>query len=152
MDKPIRSYRSAGGVVLDRSGRVLLIERTVDGGHEIRLPKGHIDPGEDPQDAARREVCEETGYCDVRIVQDLGWATVSFETSQERVVRDERYYLMVLRSDRRQPPQFQTDREALYRNRWAGGFDLAEALLTFEGEKAAVRRARAAAPAGPAQF
>jgi 8-oxo-dGTP pyrophosphatase MutT (NUDIX family) len=146
MDGLLRAYQSAGGVVVDSHGRVLLIERTIAGVHEIRLPKGHIDPGEAPEDAARREVCEETGYCDVQILRDLGWATISFETAQTRVVRDERYYLMALGSDRRQPPQFQTAQEALYSNRWASSFDQAEALLSFEGEKAVVRRACAAMP------
>lgn len=144
MDKPLRSYQAAGGVVVDSRGQVLLIERTVDGVHEIRLPKGHIDPGETPEDAARREVCEETGYCDVQITHDLGWTTISFETAQNRVVRDERYYLMVLGSGRRQPPQFQTAQEALYSNRWASNFDEAETLLTFAGEQAVVHQARAA--------
>lgn len=144
MDKPLRAYRSAGGVVLDDAGQVLLIERTVDGVHEIRLPKGHIDPGEAPEAAARREVCEETGYCDVRIVQNLGWATVSFETREARVVREECYYLMALSSDCCQQPQFQTAQEALYSNRWASGFDQAEALLTFQAEKAVIDRARTA--------
>lgn len=142
MEKRLRTYQSAGGVVVDSRGHVLLIERTINGVHEVRLPKGHIDPGETPEDAARREVCEETGYCDVAIVRDLGWATIAFETHAERVVRDERYYLMGLRSSRCQPPQFQSSQEALYRNRWASGLDEAEALLTFEGEKAFVRKAR----------
>jgi 8-oxo-dGTP pyrophosphatase MutT (NUDIX family) len=146
MDKPLRAYQAAGGVVVDSLGRVLLIERTINGEHEIRLPKGHIDPGEAPEAAARREVCEETGYCDVQILRDLGWATIAFETSQTRVVREERYYLMALGSHRRQLPQFQTVDEALYSNRWVSSFDEAEALLTFEGEQAVVRRARAAAP------
>lgn len=145
-EKPLRTYQAAGGVVLDDSGRVLLIERMIDGVHEIRLPKGHIDPGEAPEVAARREVCEETGYCDVAIVHDLGWSAIDFETAQERVARTERYYLMALRSDRQLPPQFQTEREALYRNRWAGSLAEAEALLTFEGEKAVVRRALMAWP------
>ena len=145
MDKPLRAYQAAGGVVVDSRGRVLLIERTIDGVHEIRLPKGHIDPGEAPVDAACREVCEETGYCDVQILRDLGWATISFEKAQTRVVRNERYYLMALRSDHRQPPQFQTAEEALYSNRWANSFDEAEALLTFEGEQAVVRQARSMA-------
>jgi 8-oxo-dGTP pyrophosphatase MutT (NUDIX family) len=144
MDKPLRTYQAAGGVVVDPLGRVLLIERTINGAHEIRLPKGHIDPGEAPEAAARREVCEETGYCDVQILRDLGWSTVAFETSQARVVRDERYYVMTLGSHRRQLPQFQTAQEALYSNRWASSFYEAEALLTFEGEKAVVRQARAA--------
>ncbi len=144
MDKPLRTYQSAGGVVIDAHGRVLLIERTVDGVHEIRLPKGHIDPGETPEAAALREVCEETGYCDLRIERDLGSARVEFETAEARVLRDERYYVMRLESDRRQPPHFQSEREALFANHWAAGMAEAEALLTFEAEKAVLRRTAAA--------
>lgn len=147
MEKPLSKYQAAGGLVIDDAGRLLLIERTVNGVHEVRLPKGHIDPGETPEAAACREVCEETGYCAVQIVRDLGWATVAFETAQAHVVRDERYYLMKLASDHSQPPQFQTPQEALFSNRWVDGFDQAEALLTFEAERAVARRARAALPA-----
>jgi 8-oxo-dGTP pyrophosphatase MutT (NUDIX family) len=149
MSKPLRTYRSAGGVVTDGAGRVLLIERTIKGVHEIRLPKGHIDPGETPEDAGLREVCEETGYCDLAIVQDLGWRVVSFETNRERVTRDERYYLMALRSERTQPPQFHNEKEALFRNRWANSFDDAAALLTFDQEQAVVRQAHEAARSLP---
>lgn len=141
MNKLLRTYQSAGGLVIDDAGRVLLIERTLNSTHEIRLPKGHIDPGETPEGAALREVCEETGYCDLQIVRDLGWAEVSFETSREIVHRDERYFVMALRSERCQAPHFQTEQEALYCNRWAASLDEAEALLTFDGEKAVIRRA-----------
>jgi len=62
-------------VVLDAQGRVLLLERDVerDGRlvHEVRLPKGHIEPGEDDRSAALREVCEESGYCDLDVLADL---------------------------------------------------------------------------------
>ena len=142
MNKPLRSYRSAGGVVIDAGGRVLLIERTIEGVYEIRLPKGHIDPGETPEAAGLREVCEETGYCDLAIVQDLGWSSVSFETARSRVTRDERYFLMTLRSERTQPPQFHNEREALFRNRWVSSFDEAATLLTFDQEQAVVRQAQ----------
>lgn len=41
--------------------------------NDISLPKGHIDPGEDSQQAALREVLEETGL-ECQIVGDL-WVT-----------------------------------------------------------------------------
>ncbi|MFC7483180.1 NUDIX domain-containing protein [Luedemannella flava] len=50
---------SACAVVLDEDGRVLL-ERRADTG-TWALPAGAIDPGEQPADAAVREVYEETG-------------------------------------------------------------------------------------------
>ncbi len=144
MDKPLRTYRSAGGVVIDPAGRVLLIERVVDGQHEVRLPKGHIEAGETDEVAALREVCEETGYCDLEIVADLGWREVVFEYKGRTVVRHERYYLMQLASQHRQAPQFASEREALFRNRWAVNFAEATEALTFAAERDAMHRAEEA--------
>lgn len=138
--KPVH-YVAAGGVVVDLSGRVLLIERTVEGQYEVRLPKGHIEPDERPELAALREVCEETGYCELRVVADLGWRQVRFDYHNRAVTRDERYYLMELVNDRPQPPRFASEREALFHNRWAASFDEAIHSLTFEAERDAARRA-----------
>ncbi len=54
---------SAGGVVV-RDGHVVVIvptRRAADGSRVLALPKGHVDPGEAPLEAATREVREETG-------------------------------------------------------------------------------------------
>lgn len=144
VEKPLIHYQAAGGVVIDSSGQVLLIERIVDGVREIRLPKGHIEPGESPEAAACREVCEETGYCDLEIRLDLGWRTVEFDRVEATVVRDERYYLMALTSDRRQAPQFASEREALFHSLWVEDFEAAALHLTFGAEKDVVQRAQAA--------
>ena len=151
MANNVIEYQAAGGVVFDSDERVLLIERTVDGQHEIRLPKGHIDPGETAEAAARREVCEETGYCDLDLLADLGWQTTQFVYQQKQVRREERYYVMRLASDRVQPAKFSSKREALFSNLWAANLDQAETLLTFEAEKAVASKARAALPASPFQ-
>jgi 8-oxo-dGTP pyrophosphatase MutT (NUDIX family) len=54
---------SAGGVVV-RDGEVVVIvptRRAADGSRVLALPKGHVDSGETPIEAAMREVREETG-------------------------------------------------------------------------------------------
>jgi 8-oxo-dGTP pyrophosphatase MutT (NUDIX family) len=50
---------TAAGVVLDAGGRVLLGRRADTG--NWGLPGGIVDPGEEPADAAVREIYEETG-------------------------------------------------------------------------------------------
>ena len=91
-------YQAAGGVIV-RDGKMLLLDRPRLG--QVRLPKGHVEPGESPRQTALREVREEAGYADLDIVADLGTQTSHFVLpDQDReVTREEIYFLMRLRSD-----------------------------------------------------
>ena len=65
---------SAGGVVVNHLGETIVIvptRRAADGSKVLALPKGHPDAGESPQDAALREVREETGV-QAEVVGPLG--------------------------------------------------------------------------------
>lgn len=141
-----KHYRAAGGVVLDEHGRVLLIERDVkrEGRlvHEIRLPKGHVDEGETDKEAALREVCEESGYCSLEVVADLGEHRTEYDFKSRHYIRDERYFLMRLISREWRCPNVDPDsEEALFSVRWAKDLADAEHLLTYESEKLFARRA-----------
>ena len=61
--------RSAGGVVLNGKGQVLVVNQR---GRSWSLPKGHIEEGEDPLSAARREIYEESGIRELQLVRFLG--------------------------------------------------------------------------------
>src|SRR5688500_271755 len=52
-------WTSAGGVVLDARGRIALVRER--GRTGWTLPKGRLEPGETLEEAALREVREETG-------------------------------------------------------------------------------------------
>jgi 8-oxo-dGTP pyrophosphatase MutT (NUDIX family) len=60
---------SAGGVVLDAEGRVLLVSQH---GTSWSLPKGHVEEGEDFLEAARREIYEESGVRELELLRPLG--------------------------------------------------------------------------------
>jgi 8-oxo-dGTP pyrophosphatase MutT (NUDIX family) len=145
-----REYRAAGGVLFDSAGRVLLIERDVMRGencvHEVRLPKGHVEPGETDAAAALREVCEETGYCATEIVTDLGEATTEFVLDDTLVRRQEHYYLMRPLDPTPGSPHFDspTADEARFRVHWVNGAAEAEDRLTYDSERAFMARARSA--------
>jgi 8-oxo-dGTP pyrophosphatase MutT (NUDIX family) len=141
MNKPV-TYHAAGGVVMRENGAQILV-LTRAGRNDVRLPKGHIEPGETVEQAAIREVQEETGYADVAIVADLGSLTHTFYDflKDREVTRTESYFLMHLTSER-DYKGLRLDHENFVR-RWVRR-DEAERLLTYDSEREFIRRARRA--------
>jgi 8-oxo-dGTP pyrophosphatase MutT (NUDIX family) len=68
---------AAGGLVKHSSGKYLFIEKK----GKLDLPKGHIEPGEEPEACAIREVQEECGINGHKIVKTLppSYHTYSWE-------------------------------------------------------------------------
>jgi 8-oxo-dGTP pyrophosphatase MutT (NUDIX family) len=89
---------SAGGLVLDMAGEVpqgALIGRTDRQGRLLwSLPKGHIEAGETAEQAAVREVEEETGIAG-RIVGELGTIDFWFVADGRRIHKTVRHFLMM---------------------------------------------------------
>jgi 8-oxo-dGTP pyrophosphatase MutT (NUDIX family) len=90
---PILEF-SAGGLVVDENGRVLLIRaRDLRGRPVWTLPKGTLAPGETSMAAALREVQEETGYrCE--LVRELEPITYWFQRGGRRIKKTVRWFLM----------------------------------------------------------
>jgi len=65
--KTQKQVACAGGIVLYMD-QVLLIRQN---GNSWSLPKGHVDPGETLETAARREIQEESGVSDIRVIKAL---------------------------------------------------------------------------------
>lgn len=145
VQRPIRQYTSAGGVVVSSSGeRVLVLLRPKRLGPsalpEVRLPKGHIEPGESPSQAAIREVREEAGLDGLTVLASLGQQTVEFDWKGYHYIRDESYFLLGVSPDTQAG-----ETEAQFERLWLP-WDEALAQLTFEAEKEWVRRAQEAWP------
>jgi 8-oxo-dGTP diphosphatase len=112
---------AAGGVV-ERDGRVLLVHRPRY--DDWTFPKGKLDPGESFEDAALREVEEETG---VRCSLGRELASTRYEVNgRPKLVR---YWLMTPRAELEFTPNEETDGL-----RWVTP-DEARALLTYDRDR-----------------
>lgn len=67
----MKNSQSAGGVVVGPDKRILVVKQF---GRYLSysLPKGHIEPGEDPLKTAIREVFEEGGILHPKLIKSLG--------------------------------------------------------------------------------
>jgi 8-oxo-dGTP diphosphatase len=116
---------AAGGVV-ERDGRVLLVHRPRY--DDWTFPKGKLDPGESFEDAALREVEEETG---VRCSLGRELASTRYEVNgRPKLVR---YWLMTPRAELEFTPNEETDGL-----RWVTP-DEARALLTYDRDRDVLR-------------
>jgi 8-oxo-dGTP diphosphatase len=128
--KQYSSEYSAGGVVYRPDGKsfdVAIIYRTRH--DDWSIPKGHIEAGETREQAALREIKEETGL-DVRIIRPLGEAVYFFRKKGGDVVRKTVYhYLMEALTTELGQPNWEVT-EA----RWVP-INEAQGLLSYEKDR-----------------
>lgn len=89
--KSLYNYiKAGGGLVLDPYGKVLLIFRR----GVWDLPKGKQDPGETLAETAVREVMEETGLTNLKLIERLGNGYHCYMMSKQKTLKRTRWYLM----------------------------------------------------------
>ena len=64
-------YRKNVGIVVCKKGKVLLCARADSKGLEWQFPQGGIEEDEDIIDAAKRELYEETGITNIRLINKM---------------------------------------------------------------------------------
>ncbi|OGS37962.1 MAG: hypothetical protein A3J82_02080 [Elusimicrobia bacterium RIFOXYA2_FULL_69_6] len=123
----MRKEVSAGGLVV-RDGKALLVKvENLEGEVRWTFPKGHLEAGEGPRQAALREVEEETGWA-CRIQRPLTTARYRFLRDGREVSKQVRWYLMtpLRRTGSRDP-------EEILAVRWAG-LDAARKLISYPSD------------------
>lgn len=86
---------TAGGVIF-RRGRdgkleILLIQ---DAKNRWTIPKGHVEPNEEPKQTAEREIREETGLQDMKVHNWLGKVSFRYRRGQTLVLMTMHIYLV----------------------------------------------------------
>jgi 8-oxo-dGTP pyrophosphatase MutT (NUDIX family) len=136
---PSEQEVSAGGVVV-RDGEVLVIvptRRGAQGQKVLALPKGHVDPGETPEQTAAREVREETGV-EAELIEKLGEVRYFYQRAGMRVFKRVSFFLFAYRGG-----SVDDHDDEVEEVRW---MPLREAMaaLSYEGERSMVARALSA--------
>lgn len=98
---------AAGGLVTNRKGAVLFIFRR----KHWDLPKGKIDPGERPAEAALREVREETGLQNVSVGRPLGETYHTYRDEKGTRFLKRTYWFAMQSADEALTPQVEEDIE-----------------------------------------
>jgi ADP-ribose pyrophosphatase YjhB (NUDIX family) len=131
----VNLVRSGGGIVVkkqDNRWDVLLVRKR--GASMWTLPKGHLEEKEGEEEAARREVEEETG-CRVVVGPRIGEISFTYERDGRCFEEHVSFYLM----EAGEEGPIKTEEE-IAETRW---FDFPSALgaLTYENERNILRQA-----------
>jgi len=95
IDEVVRETTS-GGIVFRRSGpdRQLQILLMQDAKNRWTIPKGHVEPNEDPRATAEREIIEETGLKEMKVYDWLGKVNFRYRRGHTLVLMTMHIYMV----------------------------------------------------------
>jgi 8-oxo-dGTP pyrophosphatase MutT (NUDIX family) len=112
---------AAGGILRNAANKIMLIYRY----DKWDLPKGKMKKNEEPDNAAIREVMEETGISDIKIIKKLPCTYHIYTLKGERIIKKTYWYKMFTES--MQTPVPQTE-EGITDVRWMNKQEITKAL------------------------
>jgi 8-oxo-dGTP pyrophosphatase MutT (NUDIX family) len=134
--KGVPTEYSAGGVVVRGTDCVVIVptRRAANGAKVLALPKGHVDPGETPVQAAEREVREEAGV-EADVEGELGAVRYWYMRGGRRIAKQVDFFLFRYRAG-----DVADHDDEVEEARW---MPLAEAAtaLSYDGERTMAARA-----------
>lgn len=121
---------SAGGVIVKKEKgkpKVLLIK---DSYGRWTWPKGHIEKGEKPEEAALREISEETGLKKIKIEKKLGKQEYFFTLKGKKIFKT--VYIFLIKAQAREKLAIQT--REIEKGRWFLAEDAVK-RIEYKGSK-----------------
>jgi len=109
-DNHFTLIEAAGGLVLNEKGQILFIFRR----KSWDLPKGKIDPGESIEEAAIREVQEETGIDEVDITDRLPETFHIYREKKKRILKKTYWFVMKTRDEKLKPQSEEDIEQAIW--------------------------------------
>lgn len=140
-----REEVSAGGIVFRRDGERTFFLLIRDSYRNWGFPKGHLEEGEAPSDAALREVGEETGLGSLELrapIETIDW---NFRF-RGRLIHKTCHFFLIETLDRRTAPQ---RAEGITACRWAP-YEQAVRMVSYANARAVLQQAHALLDAPPA--
>lgn len=136
-DRPRIDETSSGGVVyrVERGRTLFLLIR--DSYQNWGFPKGHLERGERPEDAALREVAEETGLTDLSIRAPIDVIEWQFRFHGRLVHKTCHFYLMETAESSTSPQRA----EGITACRWME-FAEATSFISYANARGVLRRAQ----------
>ena len=99
IDEVVRETTS-GGIVFRRGKKgeiqILLMQ---DAKNRWTIPKGHVEPGEEPRETAEREIQEETGLKEMKVSSWLGKVNFRYRRAHTLVLMAMHIYLVEAKGD-----------------------------------------------------